>query len=100
MKKNFVEELRWKTGEDQEVADYVLDREVARGFLERLFGLIEFLLPQYEAEGKAYLRIGIGCTGGRHRSVAIAAELVNWLEEKEYRAKLVHRDHQKASRHA
>jgi UPF0042 nucleotide-binding protein len=60
--------------------------------LERAEGLLEFLLPRYEAEGKSYLTIGVGCTGGRHRSVAIAEELGRWLGERDVEAAVRHRD--------
>jgi RNase adapter protein RapZ len=72
---HFVDELRPLTGEDRRVSDYVMKADGAREFLERCESLIGFLLPRYEAEGKAYLTIAIGCTGGQHRSVAIAIEL-------------------------
>ncbi len=68
-------ELRPLTGTDHQVADYVLATDDAQEFLARTIGLIEFLLPRYEAEGKSYVSIGIGCTGGRHRSVAIAESI-------------------------
>ncbi len=68
-------ELRPLTGLDPEVADYVFETEDARTFLDHIENLLQFLLPRFEAEGKKYLTIGIGCTGGRHRSVAISEEL-------------------------
>ena len=68
-------DLRPLTGLSDEVSRYVLEQPDAIEFLHRTRGLLEFLLPRYEAEGKSYLTIGIGCTGGRHRSVAIAEEL-------------------------
>ena len=72
---HYVPELRPLTGLDQEVRDYVDRRRRARRVLRRLLPLLEFLLPAYVAEGKTHLTIAIGCTGGRHRSVAIAEHL-------------------------
>jgi RNase adapter protein RapZ len=71
----FVESLREKSGRDPEVARYVLEQPAAQEFLERAEGLCRFLLPHYRSEGKSYLTVSIGCTGGRHRSVVIAHEL-------------------------
>lgn len=72
---HFVKGLREKTGKDAEVSEYVLKHEEAQSFISRYSDLLGFLLPKYIAEGKAYLNIGVGCTGGQHRSVAIAEEL-------------------------
>ena len=72
---HFVTALRPKTGRHKGVAAYVLRSPAAARFLTLTASLLRFLLPQYVAEGKAYLTIGVGCTGGRHRSVAIAEEL-------------------------
>ena len=66
----YVEKLRPLSGMDDEVQEYVLRSDVAQRFLEKLTGMIDFLLPQYAAEGRYALTIGIGCTGGQHRSVA------------------------------
>ncbi len=74
-------QLRPLTGQDHAVSDYVLSSADAGEFLERTVGLINFLLPRYRAEGKSYVSIGIGCTGGRHRSVAIAEYLGKQLGE-------------------
>ena len=76
----FVEDLRPKTGIDEAVAQYVLDRDDTREFLRRVEDLLEFTLPRYQREGKSYLTIAIGCTGGRHRSVALVEELRRRLE--------------------
>jgi UPF0042 nucleotide-binding protein len=75
----FVDEMRHLTGRQQAVSDYVLGSDEARQFVERSSDLLSFLLPRYEAEGKVYLTVAIGCTGGRHRSVAIAEELARRL---------------------
>jgi UPF0042 nucleotide-binding protein len=72
---HFVEELRPKTGMDAEVSKYVLDAPDTQELLSRLRPLLDFTLPRYAREGKAYLTIALGCTGGRHRSVALAEEL-------------------------
>lgn len=85
-------ELRPLTGLDEPVARFVLDQEDAKAFLERVEDLLRFLLPRYQTEGKAYLAIGIGCTGGNHRSVAIAERLARWLEDQGVEATVRHRD--------
>lgn len=71
----FVESLRDRSGEDPDVAVYVLEREETKEFLRRFQDLIAWLLPLYEKEGKSYVTISIGCTGGRHRSVAIVDQV-------------------------
>ena len=88
----FVEELRTKTGLDPLVADYVLDRDDTREFLGHLEGLLGFSLPRYQREGKSYLTIAIGCTGGRHRSVTLVEELRRRLEASGVRVLVRHRD--------
>ena len=85
-------ELRPFTGMDQPVKDFVLEHPVTQEFLVRFKGMLDFLLPHYLAEGKTHLSIGIGCTGGRHRSVAIAQHLVAHLRDEEYRVVENHRD--------
>ena len=80
---HFVNELREKTGLNKAVKDHVFSDKRAGVFLDKLVDLHEFLLPQYFAEGKHYFRIGIGCTGGKHRSVCIAEELSHILTEKQ-----------------
>ena len=77
----FVEELRPLSGKDPPVVQYVLGLADTREFLARSEDLLRFLLPRYEAEGKVYLTVAVGCSGGRHRSVAIAAELAARLGE-------------------
>jgi UPF0042 nucleotide-binding protein len=88
----FVEELRPHTGLDADVAGYVLERDDTREFLLRLGALLDFLLPSYAAEGRSYLTIAIGCTGGRHRSVAIAETLAQTLRDKNLSVIARHRD--------
>lgn len=89
---HWIAELRPLTGHDQQVRDHVLASEDARQFLDKAMDLLRFLLPRYEAEGKAYLTIGIGCTGGRHRSVALANEITHQLEQAGFSANVSHRD--------
>jgi RNase adapter protein RapZ len=81
----FVENLRFKDGRDSEVASFVLDNPITKQFLEKLDDLIIFLMPLYIKEGKQYLTISIGCTGGRHRSVVVAQHLGTMLERQGYR---------------
>lgn len=89
---HYVAELRPKTGLDPEVAAYVTSDPEFSGFFERMTGLIEPLLPRYEAEGKSYLTIAIGCTGGKHRSVHTAERLATWLKSQGTPVTLRHRD--------
>ena len=86
------ESLRPLTGHDPSVRDYVLERAATVAFLGHFEALITDLLPAYRAEGRAYLTIAIGCTGGRHRSVAIAEELARRLAERGVVARTSHRD--------
>jgi len=89
---HWVDELRPLTGLDEPVRDYVLGQEVAGPFLDHVEALLTSLLPAYVAEGKAYLTIALGCTGGRHRSVTIAEELARRLRRHVQRVGVVHRD--------
>jgi len=91
----FVAELRSRVGTEPEVRDYVLSQPDAQAFLDRLYDFGGFLLPRYKAEGKSYLTIAIGCTGGKHRSVAIAGELARRLEVAGQAVRLWHRDIEK-----
>jgi UPF0042 nucleotide-binding protein len=88
----FVEELRSKTGLDAPVADYVLRREETQDFLRRVTDLLEFTIPRYQHEGKSYLTIALGCTGGRHRSIVLVEELRRVLTERGHRVLVRHRD--------
>lgn len=92
----WVDQLRPLTGQDETVRDFVLDRESTSDFLERLGSLLDLLLPAYAAEGKVYLSIALGCTGGRHRSVAIAEELTKRLRAAGLHPRVAHRDITKA----
>ena len=91
----YVAELREKNGLDQDVYDYVFRHEAAHSFMEHLKQLIGFLLPQYIEEGKRNLTIAVGCTGGRHRSVAIARALAELISSMGQSAESVHRDAEK-----
>jgi len=77
----FIEELKRLKGDDPKVAEYVLQWEEAKEFLERLQEFIRFLLPLYEKEGKTHLTIAVGCTGGRHRSMVIVNRLAEMLQD-------------------
>lgn len=88
----WVEKLRPLTGCDESVAEYVLEQKVTKDFLERLEDLLLLLLPYYIAEGKSYLSVAFGCTGGRHRSVVIAEHLAGFLRSQDHQAVTYHRD--------
>ena len=89
---HWIESLRPLPGTDQKVRRYVMKQEETQAFLEELSKLFELLLPAYVREGKSYLSIGVGCTGGRHRSVVIAAEIARLLERLGFPARVHHRD--------
>lgn len=89
---HFVPEFRDKTGRDPDVAKYVRSFPQTEEFLDRVTGLMEYLLPHYVNEGKSYLTVAFGCTGGQHRSVMMVEEMARRLKEIGYQAKAVHRD--------
>jgi UPF0042 nucleotide-binding protein len=89
---HFVPELRPLTGEDSRIRDYIMARPDSGEFLNRLTDFLEYLLPRYRSEGKSYLTIGFGCTGGRHRSVGMALLVAPRLREKGYEVNIKHRD--------
>lgn len=91
----FVEEMRERTGLDADVRDYVLGQDETGGFLRLFRQVADFLLPLYEREGKAYLTIAIGCTGGRHRSVAVAEAIAIRLRGRGWDVAVRHRDVEK-----
>jgi UPF0042 nucleotide-binding protein len=91
----FVPELKPFPGTDPRVSEFVLGQPDAKAFLERLLELCGFLLPRYRSEGKSYLTVAIGCTGGKHRSVAIAAAVAERLEAAGQPVRLWHRDVEK-----
>jgi UPF0042 nucleotide-binding protein len=88
----FVPELKELDGLDDEVINYVMKCADTRDFLERYTQMLEFLLPRYAKEGKRHLTIAVGCTGGRHRSVVVAAQLMKRLTVRDGVVKLTHRD--------
>lgn len=89
----YIDDLKKKTGLDKEVQDYVMNYKEAHDFLDKLTDMVKFLIPNYVNEGKYQLVIGIGCTGGQHRSVTLAGELYNRLKDKgDYGLTLRHRD--------
>src|SRR3989449_3389572 len=93
---NFVPHLKAYTGADANVVEYMNSHEATRKFLKHVYRFIDFLLPQYEKEGKSYVTISIGCTGGRHRSVFIANEIADHVKAGNYRVKVSHRDAEKS----
>ena len=88
----YIEGLRELSGKDQGVKDYVFQQEEARTFVDKIIDMLEYLIPYYIKECKTQLIIGIGCTGGRHRSVALTEEIRNRLGDDGYRALSEHRD--------
>ena len=89
---HFVDGLRALDGRDSRVRDFIFNSGPSRELLERLQDLLRFVLPWYEREGKAYLTIAVGCTGGRHRSVALVEELRKFLDGLGFAPTVVHRD--------
>ena len=92
----YIEELKEKTGNDVEVQEYVKSFKETTEFMEKLTDMMQFLIPNYVKEGKHQLVVGIGCTGGQHRSVTLANELYRQLLDKgSYGLKITHRDAKK-----
>ncbi|MDD5354806.1 MAG: RNase adapter RapZ, partial [bacterium] len=89
---HYVDELKPYTGNDSKVKDFVLNNPVTQKFLRKYFNLLKFLIPNYIKEGKTYLTIAIGCTGGKHRSVVVTNELEKYLTGRNYDVKVKHRD--------
>jgi UPF0042 nucleotide-binding protein len=89
---HFVPDLKPGTGEDKNVRDYVTETPASQEFLDRLQDFLAYLLPRYRSEGKSYLSIGFGCTGGRHRSVAVALVMADRLRRMGYEVNVKHRD--------
>jgi hypothetical protein len=87
-----IRDLRPLTGHDPAVRDYVLERGLTLQFLDRLDDLLTGILPAYQAEGRSYLTVAIGCTGGRHRSVAVAEELARRFRDRGVAVRTSHRD--------
>lgn len=88
---HYVEHMRERTGLEKDVADYVFKWSETKRFLEKLNDLLQFVLPHYKREGKSQLVIAIGCTGGKHRSVAIAESIARQIEQ-QFPTKVYHRD--------
>ncbi len=89
---HFVPELRALTGENSAIRDFIMERPDSGEFLRRLVEFLEYLMPRYRSEGKSYLTIGFGCTGGRHRSVALSLLVADRLRERGYVVNVKHRD--------
>lgn len=88
----FVEDLKNLDGNVEKVREYVLNWKESRTFLDELYKMMEFLIPHYEREGKSYLKIALGCTGGKHRSVVMLNELGRYLSGMKYVVNVSHRD--------
>lgn len=88
----YVPELKYKTGNEKEVQDFVMQTEAAGQFLDKLEDMLKFLIPNYISEGKNQLVVAIGCTGGKHRSVTLANAITKRLDILEYGVKVEHRD--------
>jgi UPF0042 nucleotide-binding protein len=89
---HWIEELRPHTGLDEDVRDYVLGQPLSAAFLDQIDAMLELLMPAYIAEGKSYLTVAFGCTGGRHRSVAIAEAVASSLRSRGFDLRVTHRD--------
>lgn len=94
----YIESLRGHTGNDKDVRDYVLIQEETTVFLDKLKDMLDFLIPNYIKEGKSQLVIGIGCTGGQHRSVTIVNEIYEYLKENGHNVISDHRDIEKSKK--
>lgn len=91
----YIEELRPLTGMDTEVYDFVMKQPETEQFYEKFMDLLEYVLPGYKKEGKSSVIIGIGCTGGKHRSVALTERIAHKLREEQYTVNITHRDYHK-----
>ncbi len=89
---NYIPALRSKTGQDAPVKKYVHRQKITKDFLTRFINLLDFLIPRYIREGKSYLTMGIGCTGGRHRSVVVTESIAQFLRKKNVVVQIYHRD--------
>jgi UPF0042 nucleotide-binding protein len=94
----FVPELRHLSGHDKRVVEYLTTKPEVEETVRRFNDLLEYLLPLYKREGKSYVTVGVGCTGGRHRSVMVANSIARRLRRKGYEAQAIHRDVRKAKR--
>jgi UPF0042 nucleotide-binding protein len=93
----FIPELKALNGESQEIKDFILKKSETQKFLEKYFDLLDYLVPLYEKEGKSYLTIAVGCTGGRHRSVTIARSIHDHIKNDKAHVQIFHRDINQAS---
>jgi UPF0042 nucleotide-binding protein len=93
---HYIPELKPLTGRSPEVVQYIRSDPLTKPFLKKMIDFISFTLPHYQREGKAYLTIAIGCTGGQHRSVTVAEELAKKLRQRDYRVAVFHRDVERA----
>ncbi|MBI5207895.1 MAG: RNase adapter RapZ [Candidatus Firestonebacteria bacterium] len=91
----YIEGLKPLSGKSDRIKEYVLGNEISQKFLKKLNSFIDFLIPKYISENKAYLTIAIGCTGGKHRSVVIVDEILRHLSKKNYSARTIYRDIEK-----
>ncbi len=89
---HYIDDMRDKTGKSKKVKEYVLQAKETQSFLIPLLRFVDYLIPKFEDEGKSYLTIAMGCTGGRHRSVVLADRLKEHLKSKNYRVRTYHRD--------
>jgi len=89
---HFDVDLRPLTGKDKPVREFLEGKKATAVFWQKLSEMMDFLVPEYTKEGKSYLTIGVGCTGGRHRSVMIAEKIKDYFEAKGYRCIVEHRD--------
>jgi len=89
---HYVDNLRDKTGKNLKVKEYVLQAKETQSFLIRLLRFVDYLIPKFEIEGKSYLTVAVGCTGGKHRSVVLADRLKDHLKDRKYRVRTYHRD--------
>jgi UPF0042 nucleotide-binding protein len=89
---HWIERLRPMTGQDEPVRRYVLEQPDTAGFLDGMENLLALVLPAYVKEGKSYLTVAVGCTGGRHRSVVLTEELARRIERRGYHPLVHHRD--------
>lgn len=88
----FIPELKDLDGESDEIKDYVLNNKETRIFLQKYMDLLDFLIPLYEKEGKVYLTVAVGCTGGRHRSVTIARSIFEYISKPGRQVEIIHRN--------
>jgi UPF0042 nucleotide-binding protein len=89
---HYIDDMRDKTGKSKKVKEYVLQTKETQSFLIPLLRFVDYLIPKFEDEGKSYLTIAMGCTGGRHRSVVLADRLKEHLKSQNYRVRTYHRD--------